>query len=279
MIEAILSKKIMIAINQSLVETVIAITKEANKAISNIYQQDFSYSQKDDRSPVTEADIAAHRVIVKGLKSFNSQIPIISEEQASISYDERKSWDCFWLVDPLDGTKEFIKKNGEFTVNIALIYKGNSVFGMISLPVTNVIYFGYKEKGSFKIDPKGHIQPIESKSTVGAKIVVARSRSHSEKKEEIMLSCFKEIETIHVGSSLKFCYIAEGKADIYIRGGPTMEWDTAAGQAIAESAGTIVRDLEGKKLVYNKKILKNPGFICCANRELFTKVQEGQKCK
>jgi 3'(2'), 5'-bisphosphate nucleotidase len=256
----------MIVIDKTLAENVISVTEEVSMAIMNIYKQDFSYIQKDDKSPVTEADTTAHMVIINGLNAFSPEIPVISEEQASIPYDERKDWDYFWLVDPLDGTKEFIKRNGEFTVNIALIVKGNPVFGVVAIPAHNIIYFGSTSDGAFRRSANGNTEKIKVNTNTNEKIIAVRSRSHCDKQEEKMLSCFKEVETIYAGSSLKFCYVAQGKADIYIRNGPTMEWDTAAGQAVAESAGAFVCDLEGRRLTYNKKVLKNPGFICSANK-------------
>jgi 3'(2'), 5'-bisphosphate nucleotidase len=266
----------MVKITEAEIDSVIAIAQEAGRQIMGVYESDFVFKEKNDQSPLTEADILSQRVIVKGLNSLFPETPILSEEQSNAAYQQRKSWNNFWLIDPLDGTKEFIKKNSEFTVNIALIASGEPVFGVIVLPALGIVYYGSPQGGAFKKTDES-TEKISAHLIEQEPITAVRSRSHPDKQEETILSCFNNIKIIYAGSSLKFCRIAEGKAAIYIRGGPTMEWDTAAGQAIAESAGAIVKGLNGDKLLYNKEMLKNPGFVCCANNELLNKIQDGQR--
>ena len=240
---------------------------------------------KDDDSPLTVADRRSHEIIHRALKLLG--MPILSEEGRSIPYVERKKWEIFWLVDPLDGTKEFIKRNGEFTVNIALIQNGRPVMGVVYVPVKDELYFGTKEQGAYKIDgfstcamngagKNGVIDGPDALFSVACKLpqhdpnkkvyVVVGSRSHA---TEELKSYIDELKTVHpdlefisAGSSLKLCLVAEGKADEYPRLGPTMEWDTAAGQAVAESAGARVLEFESRRpLTYNKENLLNPWFI------------------
>ena len=270
---------------------------EAGKAILAVYHSaDFEVEKKDDKSPVTLADRRAHDVIMRHLSRFD--IPVLSEEGKDIPYDERKNWDTFWLVDPLDGTKEFIKRNGEFTVNIALISNNRTVGGVVFVPDRNILYFASREFGSHKVDLSrlddrlsAKLVNIESNSdifeTEASKILsalvgqstnlpanqstnkpytIAGSRSHAtpeleafveEKRKE-----YGEVEFISAGSSLKLCLVAEGRADIYPRTGPTMEWDTGAGQAIVEcSGGQVFKYDTTEPLAYNKENLLNPWFV------------------
>jgi 3'(2'), 5'-bisphosphate nucleotidase len=192
---------------------------------------------------------------------FNVNIPLLSEEGKDIPYDIRKYWDEFWLVDPLDGTKEFIKRNGEFTVNIALIVEGYPVLGVIYAPVLNIFYIGEEGRGAYKInrDQKIKIEVLNKKKE---KLIAVRSRSHASPEEEDIFQKYNVTEFTSVGSSLKFCMVAEGKADIYYRHGPTMEWDTGAGQAIIENAGLYMTNIESnERFSYNKPSLLNPGFL------------------
>ena len=241
----------------------IAIT--AGNEILNIYN-DESLSQqvdyKSDKSPLTLADKASNAVIVKFLKRNYPDIPIISEEEKHVEYAERKNWDRFWLVDPLDGTKEFIKRNGEFTVNIALIEGGFPTFGIIYAPILEKLYVGdVTHKKAFIIDVNELEKPLIVNQKLKDRIAVG-SRSHSSTEEKEMLKRYDVVETISVGSSLKFCMLAEGKADIYYRHGPTMEWDTGAGQAIVEAAGGTVESMETKnRFNYNKESLLNGSFL------------------
>jgi len=242
------------------IDDILNIAKKAGKEVLKIYNRDFNIEYKDDKSPLTEADKISHNIIVEGLKKYN--LPILSEEGKNIPYEERKNWEYFWMIDPLDGTKEFIKKNGEFTINIALIYKNKPVFGVVYAPVLEWIYFNDNEK-SYKIEKNKLIQlPIKRDDK---KFIIVASRSHlnEETKKFIEnLKIDKEKEFISIGSSLKLCLVAEGSADIYPRLAPTMEWDTAAADAVVRKSGKLVLDYYEKlPLIYNKENLLNPYFI------------------
>lgn len=230
--------------------------------IMDIYLHDDFHESIDfkaDHSPLTKADKAAHLVIDEALKRLWSDIPVLSEEGKHANYEERKQWNRFWLVDPLDGTREFIKRNGQFTVNIALIEDGYPVLGLVYVPVQQVLYWG-DAAGATKIEA-GMEKNIKVKIP-GAPITAVGSRSHSSQEEADVMTKYKVEETIAVGSSLKFCMIAEGSADLYYRHGPTMEWDTAAGQAVVEAAGGSVLLPDGKRFRYNKENLLNSSFYC-----------------
>jgi 3'(2'), 5'-bisphosphate nucleotidase len=246
------------------IDPILNIAIEAGKAILKVYtdpEQDFSITLKDDASPLTIADKISNDIICNGLRKLHPDIPIISEEEKNIAYETRKDWEYFWCVDPLDGTKEFIKKNGEFTVNIALIHKQTPVLGIIYIPVTELLYFADSATGSWKqIAGEAPISIKADKKEVGWTAV--GSRSHSDADEDALLSRYPVVDFIAVGSSIKFCMIAEGKAQIYFRKGPTMEWDTAAGQAIVTYAGCTVETLTGEPLPYNKPSLLNSSFLC-----------------
>ena len=256
------------------IDDVLEIAKKAGNEVLKIYNKDFSVEYKDDKSPLTEADKASHSLIVEGLKKYN--LPILSEEGKEIPYEKRKNWEYFWMTDPLDGTKEFIKKNGEFTINIALIYKNEPIFGVVYAPVLNWIYFNDNET-SYKIENNQIIKsPIKRDDN---KFIIVASRSHlnEETKKYIKLLTndyrlsTNDYDFISIGSSLKLCLIAEGKADIYPRLAPTMEWDTAAADAIVRKAGKNVYQLhiddyrlmtnDYRLLVYNKENLLNPWFV------------------
>jgi 3'(2'), 5'-bisphosphate nucleotidase len=248
------------------VDPILKLAIAAGKAILTVYndpKEDFDISIKADNSPLTKADKVAHKIIAKGLQSLYPEIPLISEEGRNILFEERRGWTRFWCVDPLDGTKEFIKRNGEFTVNIALIEQGLPVFGVIYAPVQDVLYFGDHKRGSWKQVPGQKAVPLRSNVKTGNWTAVG-SRSHAETAESEILAQYPVDNFIAIGSSLKFCMLAEGKAQIYLRKGPTMEWDTAAGQAIACFSGCSVETLEGKPMVYNKQSLVNSGFLCKA---------------
>lgn len=241
----------------------IQLAKEAGKTILKIYEQaDFTkiVSYKDDDSPLTIADEASHKIIMRGLQHSYPDIPIISEEGKDIAYETRKDYDYFWLVDPLDGTKEFINKNGEFTVNIALVKDKKPVVGIIYAPVLDTIYYSTIDGKAFKI-----LNEQEQKLFVNNKEserVAVRSKSHPSPEEEVILNKYGVTDSISVGSSLKFCMVAEGKADIYYRHGPTMEWDTAAGQAILEAAGgKVLKENGPEPFRYNKESLLNTSFL------------------
>jgi 3'(2'), 5'-bisphosphate nucleotidase len=256
----------------------IAITSaiKAGKEISRIYNDpdtDLSIVKKSDNSPLTIADKASHDVIKQYLKTTG--LPVLSEEGRNIPFDERKDWKSFWLVDPLDGTKEFIKRNGEFTVNIALITDRKPIAGVIYVPVTDALYAGITGKGAWKLVADGSDISLSELMIKGDKLpcsslpdtfTVVESRSHRNKMTENYINKLKnkfgKIKTINMGSSLKICMVAEGAAHLYPRFGPTMEWDTAAGHAIANSVGKklLLMDSDGE-LTYNKENLKNPDFI------------------
>ena len=224
---------------------------KAGIEILKIYESsDFGVQIKGDDSPLTKADLAAHNVIVKDLASYTPDIPILSEESTDISFEERSSWDKYWLVDPLDGTKEFIKKNGEFTVNIALIEDGNPILSVVYVPVTGVSYTAAKGYGAFKKIGNDRIQINTHKPARNIPIVVG-SRSHISPDVQTYLNKLGTHEMTPMGSSLKFCLVAEGKADLYPRLGLTSEWDTAAAQCIVEQAGGRVVTLDDQPLKYN----------------------------
>ena len=255
---------------------IINISVLAGKKIMEVYEQEFSVEIKNDNSPLTMADKSSNEVIVDILN--NTDIPVLSEEGKLISYEERSNWENLWIVDPLDGTKEFVKKNGEFTVNIALVSNQKAVLGIIYVPVLKILYFADKESGAFKLEnidvdyefssldeimEKGNRLPEKQNDR---KYTIVGSRSHMSTETEEFINKLKaqhgEIEFISKGSSLKLCEVAEGAADIYPRFAPTMEWDTAAGQAIVEISGGKVYEAESKKaLLYNKESLLNPWFI------------------
>jgi 3'(2'), 5'-bisphosphate nucleotidase len=232
----------------------------AGSATLQHYTPGVEIHRKSDESPVTAADHASHAVIVEGLHHWDPTVPVISEEGQIPAWEERKDWERFWLVDPLDGTKEFIQQNGEFTVNIALIEQGEPVMGVIYAPALDLLYYGGKGLGSWKREARGAPEQIVSYPPVsGAPLRVAESRSHPSKELEEFLKTIPVAERVPAGSSLKFCWVAEGRADVYPRLGPTMEWDVAAGDCIFRNSG--VGRQRGSTLVYNQPELRNPGFV------------------
>ncbi len=246
-------------------DQIIAIAKEAGREILRIYHEtDFGdhIDYKSDDSPLTLADKASHEIIQKALEENFPDIPILSEEGRDMLFEERKSWKTFWLVDPLDGTKEFIKRNGEFTVNIALIHDGYPVFGLVYAPELHTIYIGDTQSGkAYKIGQDGKRIELKVNNRRIDRVAV-RSRSHASEEEETLLNSYGVGDSIAVGSALKFCMVAEGKADIYYRHGPTMEWDTGAGQAVIEQAGgRLLRVPDDKRFYYNKEDLRNGSFL------------------
>jgi len=248
-------------------EKLSALAIEAGKAIMEVYEDEsgFEVETKDDNSPLTKADKLSHEIIVKGLKELYPDIPVISEEGEEVSFEERVQWNRFWLVDPLDGTKEFIKRNGDFTVNIALIEDCFPVAGVIFAPVKKALYAGEQGKGAFKVEDGSKPKKIKTKKPgQGGGHIVVQSRSHPSEKLAEFLNTIKINDSIAVGSSLKFCMVAEGLADLYPRLAPTWEWDTAAGQAIVEAAGGAVFGDNGVRLGYNKSSLLNKCFIVYA---------------
>lgn len=254
----------------SLLEQVTEIAHQAGDAIMTIYQKDFAIYEKSDESPLTEADLAAHNVIVAGLENI-SELPILSEESADIDWQTRQQWESYWLVDPLDGTKEFIKKNGEFTVNIALISNGKPVLGVVYAPVLETTYYGSQGNGAFKLH-KGEKDAIAPRPhQAGEQWKIVGSRSHQSPAIQSLLNELPgDAELVAMGSSLKLCLVAEGAAHLYPRIGPTSEWDTAAAQAVVEAAGGQVTVLDeaaplaegAPALLYNQKdSYLNPYFL------------------
>jgi 3'(2'), 5'-bisphosphate nucleotidase len=250
------------------IQDIVEIAREAGKEILEVYARDFEVMEKQDESPLTEADQKSNDVILKGLQDRYPEIPFISEESKETAYSDRKDWDHFWLIDPLDGTKEFIKKNGEFTVNIALVKQGEPVLGVVYIPVQDKVFYAEKGNGAFsrvgentpeKLHNPYHYSDKES-------VVVVASRSHLSQEVLDFVEQLKEkgkhVDFLSAGSSLKFCLVAEGKADVYPRLGPTMEWDTGAAHAVVLEAGKQVnRHDTGEPLKYNKENLLNPWFI------------------
>jgi 3'(2'), 5'-bisphosphate nucleotidase len=266
-----------------LILTTILAARRAGEAILEVYDSDFAVEHKDDKSPLTLADKRSHEIIEKVLEQTvtvnNSTVPILSEEGKETPYDEREKWEYFWLVDPLDGTKEFVKRNGEFTVNIALIHKHKPVLGIIYIPVKDVFYFAAINVGTYKLENSGILTddlsieelidksqrlPLVSNNKTTLTVIGSRSHTSEEFTEFVrrLNEKHENVEFISSGSSLKLCLVAEGKADVYPRFGPTMEWDTAAGQAIVEQTkGTVMEAGTNEPLTYNKNNLLNPFFI------------------
>ena len=247
---------------EQLCKQCVKIAREAGERILEIYNSDYNIEEKDDKSPLTDADLAAHNTIVKALTALTPDIPILSEESAKLPFEERKKWQTYWLVDPLDGTKEFIKRNGEFTVNIALIDNHKSIIGVIHVPVLNIDYFGWIDGGSFKIEQAGEAESIHVRQQASDKPIVVGSRSHGSEQLQAYMKNLGDSELLSMGSSLKFCLVAEGKADLYPRIGLTSEWDTGAAHCIVEQAGGQVTKLDMSPLEYNTKdSLLNPFFF------------------
>lgn len=272
----------------SFLEKLISIAAEAGAAISDLYHTEFEVSYKEDCSPLTMADQRSHEIIQSRLTELSPRLPVLSEEGKDIPYEERKRWEYFWLVDPLDGTKEFVKRNGEFTVNIALMHGNKPVAGMIYIPEKRTYYFAAEGLGAYKLvsdstslprlsfgDLLKKAQRLPSNSRKvrdGRPLGIIGSRSHASKEFgefiEAMKENYPDATILSAGSSLKFCLVAEGAADIYPRFGPTMEWDTAAGQCIVEESGGVVVDMSRKRLAYNKESLLNTDFIVCGSEPL-----------
>lgn len=243
-----------------MIENIIDIAVEAGKIILKYYKTDFDIHQKKDQSPVTTADIEADKYIGAQLRQNYPEIPIISEESGIPDYDVRKNWNSFWLVDPLDGTKEFINKNGEFTVNIALIVDGEPILAVVYTPVLETLYYAQKGNGAWrKVKNEAPVQIFSEKADKNKPLRVVESRSHKTDELEQFLKDYTISERISAGSSLKFCTVAEGKADIYPRLGPTMEWDVAAGDCIYRNSARSGQ--HQSELRYNKPDLHNPNFV------------------
>jgi 3'(2'), 5'-bisphosphate nucleotidase len=242
---------------------IVDLAKEAGDAIMEIYAKNFTVAYKDDKSPLTEADLKSNEIICKRLNALYPDIPILSEENKEVSYGQRKNWDYFWLIDPIDGTKEFIKKTGEFAVNIALIHQNRPVLGVVYAPVLEDIYFSKKDMGAYKNNIK---LPITMNKEKAKTLNVVASVSHLSAETQAFIDTLavntEHLNLVSKGSSLKLCMVAEGTADIYPRLAPTMEWDTGAAHAIVlESGKDVVQYENDEPLVYNKENLLNPWFV------------------
>ncbi len=247
-------------------QSVVSLAKVAGQGIMSVYQGNITTRLKDDESPVTEADLAAHNIILAGLEQLSPGVPIISEESDAIPFQLRRKWNRYWLVDPLDGTREFIKRNGEFTVNIALIEHHNPVLGVVYAPALDLLYFAVKGEGAYR--QQGSLLPHAIKSRqIPERITVAGSRSHTSGRMQEFLRRIGPHELISMGSSLKICLVAEGRADVYPRLGPTSEWDTAAGQCVLEEAGGQLVGMDGRSFRYNtRESLLNSEFFATGSK-------------
>jgi len=239
------------------------IARAAGEAIMTIYRSDFSVQTKADASPLTAADLAAQKVIMDGLSSLETVLPVLSEEAKALAWSQRQHWSRYWLVDPLDGTREFVKRNGEFTVNIALIDDRQTVLGVVLAPVTGELYVAEHGDGAWlQTQAGGEWQRIQARA-LAQPPVLAGSRSHGNEQAAMLQTLLgDDHRLVPLGSSLKFCLIARGAADVYLRLGRTSEWDTAAAQCVLQEAGGAVLDLQGKPFTYNRgESLLNPEFI------------------
>ena len=263
---------------EALAPELITAAKAAGDAIMQVYEgEDFGVETKADNSPLTKADLASNKVILEHLHRLTPDIPILSEESKHLPFGERKDWSQFWLVDPLDGTKEFIKRNGEFTVNIALIENGEPVFGVVYAPALKLTYWAAAGLGAFRGDDAANSARIEAQDYDGGPLNLVASRSHAGAATETLVQELGQTAAVNLvssGSSLKLCLVADGQAHLYPRFGPTMEWDTAAAQCVAEQAGASVREPGGGPLRYNKENLLNPYFIVTKSEALFQKASD-----
>jgi len=248
----------------------IALAEQAGRAIMAVYARDFAVESKDDRSPLTEADLASHHVLVDGLRALTPEVPVLSEESAALDVAERRAWSRLWLVDPLDGTREFVKKNGEFCVCVALIENGAPLLGVVHAPVTGLTWSAVAGVGAWRREagademPLGALAASVSAATPLAPppLRVAASRSHLDARTAALLDRLPNAERVAMGSALKFGLLAEGRLDLYPRFGPTSEWDTAAGQCLVEAVGGAVLGLDGRRLRYNQRAgLANGAFL------------------
>ncbi len=247
---------------QTQLKTVVSIAIEAGRAIMAVYRDEIAVSHKEDHSPLTQADLAAHEIITSGLAAMTPELPVISEESSALPFSERQTWQRYWLVDPLDGTREFIKRNGEFTVNIALIEHHEPVLGVVYAPALDMLYFAARGEGAFRQSGDNPPQSIHVRNFDPTQITVAGSRSHAGEKLLRFLDRIGPHTLVSMGSSLKICLVAEGRADVYPRLGLTSEWDTAAAQCVLEEAGGRLVETGGRVMRYNTKdTLLNPEFF------------------
>jgi 3'(2'), 5'-bisphosphate nucleotidase len=255
------------AMTNKLLNQVLDIAIRAGHEILDVYEGDFGVDYKGDGSPLTIADQRSHDLIERDLRKMDSQIPVLSEESPAQVFKNRLGWERYWLVDPLDGTKEFVKRNGEFTVNIALIEGSRPVMGVVHTPVMNVSHFGASGAGAYRKTGAGPAKPISARQLQGNRVTMVASRSHSgvevDQFRHNVEQDLGQVEITSMGSSLKICLVAEGAADIYPRLGPTSEWDTAAAHAVLAAAGGSLVDTGGQALQYNKPDILNPWFLAC----------------
>jgi 3'(2'), 5'-bisphosphate nucleotidase len=257
-------------VTPALRDAVVAIAKQAGAAIMDVYNaaasSQLDVTVKSDNSPLTQADLRANAIIVAGLNALTPRWRILSEESSEIPYAERAKWKTYWLVDPLDGTKEFVSRNGEFTVNIALIHEHAPVLGVVHVPASSATYTGASGIGAHHQLSNGEFRAVTASTTAADPLRVVGSRSHRGALLDSYLAKLGAFELVSMGSSLKFCLVADGQADLYPRLGPTSEWDTAAAQAIVEAAGGVVCTLDGQRLLYNTKAdVLNPSFLVYAD--------------
>jgi len=244
------------------IEPIVDLARKAGDAILEVYASDFDVQSKHDESPLTQADLAAHRRIIAGLAELTPDLPVISEEGGLPAFEKRGRWPTYWLIDPLDGTREFVNRNGEFTVNIALVDEGRPVLGVVHVPVQRKTYIGCEGQGAELRADGEPPRPIHVARSSGQPVRVVGSRSHRGSSLDAFIAKLGDCELVPMGSSLKFCVVAEGGADVYPRLGPTSEWDTAAAQAVVEQAGGSVVTLDGKPMKYNQKEdILNPHFM------------------
>jgi 3'(2'), 5'-bisphosphate nucleotidase len=251
-----------VPVDAKLLPDVVALARRAGDAILGVYGQQFEVTNKADQSPLTLADTQSHDIIVQGLRALTPDVPVLSEEASDIPYTERRQWQRYWLVDPLDGTKEFVSRNGEFTVNIAFIDGHDAVLGIVHVPVTDTTYTGVHNVGATRQTGREVPVPIQTTKVAATPLRIVGSRSHRDAVLDRYLPQLEPYQLVAVGSSIKFCLVAEGSADFYPRFGPTSEWDTAAAQAVVEAAGGRVIQTDGQRLRYNAKAeVLNPHFL------------------
>lgn len=253
---------------EALAPAICALAGRAAAAILEVYHGDFAVRHKQDHTPLTAADLAAHRIIADGLQALTPDWPVLSEEAADIPWAHRRGWTRYWLVDPLDGTREFVKRNDEFTVNIALIDAGAPILGVIQVPVSGETGFAWRGGGAWLAGRSGPARRIATRARA-VPLVVAGSRSHGSDRLGAMLARVGDYDLLPLGSSLKFLRVADGTADLYVRLGPTSEWDTAAGQIVLEEAGGALLGFDGRPFAYNRReTLLNSDFIACGDRSV-----------
>ncbi|NKB77865.1 MAG: 3'(2'),5'-bisphosphate nucleotidase CysQ [Gammaproteobacteria bacterium] len=259
-------------LNEALLSEILDIAIDAGKEILDVYENEFDVEIKGDGSPLTMADQHAHNLIEHRLGKLETVIPVLSEESSGKVFEKRRNWQRFWLVDPLDGTKEFVKRNGEFTVNIALIENGMPILGVVHTPVRAISHYAALGLGAFRCEANGEVNPIHVRKSTREVMTMVASRSHAgadvEKYQKNLEKDAGEVQVTNMGSSLKICLVAEGKADIYPRLGPTSEWDTAAAHCVLMVAGGKMVDITGKPLEYNKQNILNPWFLACGDPEI-----------